>query len=84
MNFEKLSVVKLSNNKKIIILEKLDYQGITYLYVDDVKEDESDTLDNYYIMRVNNNGTIQKEENIEVLTKIIPELTKLVKADYQK
>ncbi len=84
MNLEKLSVVKLSNNKKIIILEKLDYQGITYLYVDDVKEDESDTLDNYYIMRVNNNGTIQKEENIEVLTKIIPELTKLVKADYQK
>ncbi len=84
MNLEKLSVVKLSNNKKIIILEKLDYQGITYLYVDDVNEDESDTLDNYYIMRVNNNGTIQKEENIEVLTKIIPELTKLVKADYQK
>lgn len=82
MNFEKFNVVKLNNGNKIIILEKLEYENTTYLYVDDVNEDETDTLDNYYIMKVKNNGCLSKEEDPETLTKIIPILNRMVKDSY--
>ena len=72
MNFEKFNVVKLSNGKKIIILEKLEFNGDSYLYVDDVNDSETDTLDNYYIMRVNANGTLEREDDYSTLTQIIP------------
>ena len=79
MNFDKYDIIKLSNNKKIIIIEKVDYNNTTYLYVDDVNDDETDTLDNYYIMRVNTNGTLSKEQDVNTLTKIIPLLNRLLK-----
>jgi len=82
MNFEKFNILKLNNNKKIVILEKLEFENTTYLYVDDVNEDETDTLDNYYIMRVNTNGTLSQETNKETLEKIIPILNRLVKDNY--
>lgn len=83
MNFEKYNIIKLNNNKKIVVLEKFEYENITYLYVDDVNEDETDTLDNYYIMRVNSNGTLTQEINKETLTKIIPVLNRIVKDNYE-
>lgn len=82
MNFEKFSIIKLNNNKKIVVLEKFEYENTTYLYVDDVNEDETDTLDNYYIMKVNKNGTLSQEINKETLTKIIPILNRIVKDSY--
>lgn len=83
MSFEKYNIIKLNNNKKIVVLEKLEYENITYLYVDDVNEDETDTLDNYYIMRVNPNGTLSQETNKETLTNIIPILNRIVKDNYE-
>jgi len=82
MNFEKFNVIKLSNGKKIIVLEKLEYKKNVYLYVDDVNDDETDTLDNYYIMRVNANGTLVLETEKEVLNEIIPLFNRLVKDSY--
>ena len=82
MNFEKLNVIKLSNGKKIIILEKIEYKNTTYLYVDDVNDDETDTLDNYYIMKINQNGTLSKEENVNLLTEVIPLFNKKLKDSY--
>jgi len=83
MNLKKFDIVKLNNNSKIVILEKFEYENVTYLYVDDVNEDETDTLDNYYIMRVNINGTLSQETDKETLTKIIPILNRLVKDNYE-
>lgn len=83
MNLEKFNIVKLSDGKKIIILEKFEYENTTYFYVDDVKEDETDTLDNYYVMRLNPNNSLVVENDVETLTKIIPILNKLVKEDYK-
>lgn len=83
MNIEKFNVIQLENNKKIIILEKLEYNGTTYLYVDDVKDDESDTLDNYYIMKLNNNNTLSKETNIDILGQIIPIFGNLIQENYK-
>lgn len=82
MKFEKLNVIKLNNGNKIIILEKLKYNNSLYLYVDDVNEDETNTLDNYYIMRVKSNGSLVKVEDISLLTKIIPLFNKLLRDSY--
>lgn len=84
MNIEKFNIVELGNGKKILILEKIVYGGTTYLYVDDVKEDESDTLDNYYIMKLNDNNTLSKVSNPEILSKIIPVFSKLVEKNYNQ
>lgn len=83
MNFKKFDIIKLNNNKKIVVLEKFEYENIIYLYVDDVNDEETDTLDNYYIMRVNPNGTLTQETNKETLTNIIPILNRLVKDNYE-
>lgn len=84
MNLEKMSIVELSNGKKIIILEKIEYNGVTYLYVDDVTNDESNTLDNYYIMKLNSNNTLSRENNPNILTEILPIFSGLVKENYSE
>lgn len=84
MNLEKMSIVELSNGKKIIILEKIEYNGVTYLYVDDVTNDESNTLDNYYIMKLNSNNTLSRENNTNILTEILPIFSGLVKENYSE
>ena len=71
MQFEKLNILKLNNGRKIIILEKLVNNNTTYIYADDLNEDETDTLDNYFILRVNPNGSLCMEDNPEVLQEII-------------
>ena len=84
MQFEKLNILKLNNGRKIIILEKLVYNNTTYIYADDVNEDETDTLDNYFILRVNSNGSLCMEDNPEVLQEIIPLFNRLVKESYER
>ena len=83
MKIEKLNILKLNNNKKIIILEKLTHNNITYLYVDDVNEDESDTLDNYRIIQIDKNGIIKEVEDTETLTEIVPLFSKLLRDTYE-
>lgn len=83
MNIEKFNIIQLENDKKIIILEKIEYNGTTYLYVDDVKDDESDTFDNYYIMKINSNNTLSRETNINVLGEIIPIFANLIQNNYK-
>lgn len=84
MQFEKLNILKLNNGRKIIILEKLEYNNTIYLYADDVNEDETDTLDNYFILRVNANGSLCMEDNPKVLQEIIPLFNRLVKQSYER
>jgi len=50
MGYKKFDIITLEDNQKLIILETLEYEGNTYLYVDEVSDDEKDTLENYHIL----------------------------------
>lgn len=82
MEYEKFDVITYEDNTKVMVLATLDYEGNTYLYVDKVNDDETDTLDKYHILRVCQDGYTQKETNLDVLSKLLPLFNKIVKEQY--
>lgn len=83
MEYNQFDIITLKNNNKFVILEKIEYEGISYLYVDKVKNDESDTLGEYQILRVCENNIIQKETDTDILIKILPLFKRNIKLNYE-
>lgn len=81
MEYVKYDVITLGNNTKLVVLETLEYEGNIYLYVDKVNEEETDTLDQYQIMRVCENNNLQKETDLDILTDILPLFSKKLKTN---
>lgn len=82
MKYEKFDVITYEDNTKVMVLATLDYEGNTYLYVDKVNDDETNTLNKYYVLRVCEEGYTQKETNLDVLSEILPLFNKLVNEQY--
>ena len=60
---EKDNIVILGNNKKFLIIDKLNYNNSDYLYLTEVNEDETDFTGESDIAKVNMIG-----DNIELLS----------------
>ncbi len=81
MKFNKYDIITFEDDSKVVILESLEYDGEVYLYVDKVNEDESDTLNKYHILKVYEDGSVQKETNQDILTKILPLFNRKLKIE---
>lgn len=79
MGYEKFDIITLDNNEKLIVLETLEYEGITYLYVDKVNNEETDTLTKYHILRVCEGNIVQKETDTDTLINILPLFSQNIK-----
>lgn len=79
MKYKKYDVITLNDSKKLVVLETLEYNGNMYLYVDEVTDDESNTLGNYQIFRVGEGNIIQKETNPDLLISILPLFSQNIK-----
>ena len=79
MNCKKNDIITFSEDDKVIVLEVLEYEGINYLYVDKVNKEETELLKKYHILRINKDGSFQKEVDTEVLTKLLPQFNQLIK-----
>ena len=75
MEYKKFDIITLKNNNKLVVLEILEHEGITYLYVDKVNEEETDNLGEYQIYKVCENNIVQKETNTDILISILPLFT---------
>ena len=60
---EKDNIVILGNNKKFLIIDKLNYNNSDYLYLIEVNEDETDFTGESDIAKVN-----MIDDNIELLS----------------
>lgn len=60
---EKDNIVILGNNKKFLIIDKLNYNNSDYLYLTEVNEDETDFTGESDIAKVN-----MIDDNIELLS----------------
>ena len=60
---EKDNIVTLGNNKKFLIIDKLNYNNSDYLYLTEVNEDETDFTGESDIAKVN-----MIDDNIELLS----------------
>lgn len=76
MEYRKFDIIELEDDEKLVILETLEYEYVTYLYVDKVNEDETDTLGEYKILRVCEDDYLQKETDQNILMKILPLFSK--------
>ena len=71
MNYNINDVIVFDDADKVIVLDKIYYEGANYLLVDKINSDETETLNMYHILRVNENGNLQKEVDIDFLIKVI-------------
>ncbi len=73
MNINKFDILALSNNKKIVVLDKINFMNNDFLFANEVLYDESATTNNYKIMLVDyNNKVLKKVTNAEVLSLLLP------------
>ena len=72
MIYEKYDIITFDDNDKVVVLETLLYNGTGYLYVDKVDDEEKNTLNKFHILRINEDGYLQKETNTDVLMEILP------------
>lgn len=79
MGYEKFDIITLGNKTKLIVLEKIEYEGNVYLYVDKVNDNETDTYGEYHVMRVCEGNIVQKETNVDILTNILPLFSKNIR-----
>jgi len=71
MDYEKYDIITFEEDDKVIVLETLDYNGSTYLYVDKIDEKEENTLKKFHILRVEEDGYLEKEIDTNILMEIV-------------
>lgn len=74
MNYNINDIIIFDDTDKVIVLDKIYYEGAIYLLVDKINSDETEMLNMYHVLRVNENGNLQKEVDIDFLIKIITSL----------
>lgn len=74
MNYNINDIIIFDDTDKVIVLDKVYYEGAIYLLVDKINSDETKMLNMYHVLRVNENGNLQKEVDIDFLIKIITSL----------
>jgi len=72
MNYKVYDVIEFDDDEKVVVLETLEYEGNIYLYVDKVNQEETTTLKEFHILRVEENDYLEKEVRIDILEKILP------------
>ena len=80
MKYKKFDIITLKNNKKLVVLDTLMYEGINYLYVDEVNNEETENLEKYHILRVEEGNIVQKETNPDILITLLPLFSKNIKS----
>lgn len=71
MSYNINDVIVFDDIDKVIVLDKIYYEGAIYLLVDKLNSDETEMLNMYHVLRVNENGNLQKEVDIDFLIKVI-------------
>ena len=71
MKYNKFDIITLEDDKDLIVLEVLEYEGNTYLYVDEVNENETDILGNARILKAYDD-VVEVEVNSDILVKLLP------------
>ena len=76
MNINKFDVLALSNNKKIVVLDKINFMDNDFLFANEVLYDETMATNKYKILLVDyKNKVLKKVTNAEALSIL---LTKFV------
>ena len=83
MEYNRFDIITLKNNEKLVVLETIEYEGIKYLYVDKVNNEETETKEEYQIYRVCGNNVVQKETDTDILISILPLFSKNIKISYE-
>ena len=80
MKYNKFDIITLEDDKDLIVLEVLEYEGNTYLYVDEVNENETDILGNARILKAYDD-VVEVEVNSDILVKLLPLFKQKVKLE---
>lgn len=71
MSFKRKDVITFDDNQRVLVLDALIDNGIEYLYVNELL-DNDELSDNYRILSANySDGTLESVENNEVLKRLI-------------
>ena len=73
MSFRRGDVITFTEDDKVLVLEAILYEGVEYLYVNEILPDESDMTDKYKVLGADySDGTLYKVIDVDILTKVLP------------
>ena len=79
MNINKFDVLALSNNKKIVVLDKINFMDNDFLFANEVLYDETMATNKYKILLVDyKNKVLKKVTNAESLSILLPKFVERI------
>ena len=79
MNINKFDVLALSNNKKIVVLDKINFMDNDFLFANEVLYDETMATNKYKILLVDyKNKVLKKVKNAEALSILLPKFVERI------
>mgnify|MGYP005978266263 FL=1 len=79
MNINKFDVLALSNNKKIVVLDKINFMDNDFLFANEVLYDETMATNKYKILLVDyKNKVLKKVTNPEALSILLPKFVERI------
>lgn len=79
MNINKFDVLALSNNKKIVVLDKINFMDNDFLFANEVLYDETMATNKYKILLVDyKNKVLKKVTNAETLSILLPKFVERI------
>ena len=79
MNINKFDVLALSNNKKIVVLDKINFMDNDFLFANEVLYDETMATNKYKILLVDyKNKVLKKVTNSEALSILLPKFVERI------
>ena len=79
MNINKFDVLALSNNKKIVVLDKINFMDNDFLFANEVLYDETMATNKYKILLVDyKNKVLKKVTNAEELSILLPKFVERI------
>ena len=79
MNINKFDVLALSNNKKIVVLDKINFMDNDFLFANEVLYDETMATNKYKILLVDyKNKVLKKVTYAEALSILLPKFVERI------
>ena len=79
MNINKFDVLALSNNKKIVVLDKINFMDNDFLFANEVLYDETMATNKYKILLVDyKNKVLKKVTNAEALSILLQKFVEII------
>lgn len=85
MSFKQNDIIKFTDNTKVLVIDAIKYNDEEYLFVNEIKDDETTLKNKYKVLFVDyQNVTLNKVIDLDLLSALLPQFEYRLKEQLKK